>query len=270
VRIQRTIAWAAGLALMAAGAGCAGGRAVRLEQAHLFSATGTAVLEPVGEAASGRAVDCEAVVEGEGLGFAAPDARTELEARLTALEAARAQAMAVLVEKLFGAQVYRRAEVRDLRFASAETRVDLSGSLSGVMLVDGDYDAEERMARVVLRVGLDANGRILPERLLHGTPRGAPPSEGMRRAQAEEAARCDAVAKLREQLGGAYITNEVTVEGLMLAHQRARSTVAGLMAGGVEYGKPVWPTPERCEVRAVLRLTGEDLRRLRSLVEPTR
>ena len=142
--------------------------------------------------------------------------------------------------------------------------------LPGHGLSDGDYDAEERMARVVLRVGLDANGRILPERLLHGTPRGAPPSEGMRRAQAEEAARCDAVAKLREQLGGAYITNEVTVEGLMLAHQRARSTVAGLMAGGVEYGKPVWPTPERCEVRAVLRLTGEDLRRLRSLVEPTR
>jgi hypothetical protein len=260
------VSWAFVLTVLSLSAGCGGGRPDTLSASRVFTATGVSVLDKPGGEPGPQALNWDSIVEAEGHGFPAAGAANKTEERLTALEAARAEAMTDLVEKLSGVTVSRSAEVRDMRFASAETKVELSGALTGVKVVLSDYDDVEQVAHVVLRVGLDSEGKIVPERLLPV----APLSDAVRRAQAEEAARYDAVAKLREELGGAYITQQITVKNLMLSHQRASSAVEGLMASGVEYSKPLWIGGERCEVKATLTLTIEDLRRLRALAEPVR
>jgi len=266
VRTQRGVSWSLVLAVVLLSGACAGPKRATVPMSRVFTATGVAVLDEPGGERGQAAIDWDSVVEAEGHGFPAAAAASEAEKRLTALEAAKASAMAELVQKLTGATVSRQAEVRDMRFAGLDTRVEVSGTLTGVKLVEGGYDEAAEMARVVLRIGLDSEGNIVPERLLPV----APLSVGVRRAQAEEAARYDATAKLREQMGGAFITQEITVKNLMLSHQSARLTVEGIMASGVEYAKPVWPTAERCEVQAKLSLTLQDLRRLRALAEPVR
>ena len=261
VRTQRVVSWAFVLTFLLLSAGCAGGRPATLSASRVFKATGVAVIDDPGGELGQQAINWDSIVEADGHGFPAPSAANETEERLTAVEAAKAQAMAQLVEKLSGVTVSRSAEVRDMHFAGTDTRIELSGTLTGVKLVEGDYDEEQQVAHVVLRIGLDSDGNIVPERLLPV----APLSAGVRRAQAEDAARYDAIAKLREQLGGAYIEQEITVKNLMLSHQSARLAVEGIMASGVEYSKPVWPTEERCEIEATLRLTAADLHRLRAL-----
>jgi hypothetical protein len=255
------MSWAFVLTILLLCAGCAGSRPEPLSMSRTFVATGVALLDDPGGDAARPAIDWDSTVQAEGSGFPASSAANETEERLTALEAAKAQAMAQLVEKLAGVRVSRSAEVRDLRFASTDTRVDVTGSLTGVKLVKDDYDEELQVAHVVLCVGLDSDGNIVPDRLLPV----APMSVGVRRAQAEDAARYDSVAKLREQLGGAYITHEITVKNLMFSHESAKLAVEGLMASGVEYSKPTWPSPERCEVQATLKLTADDVHRLRVL-----
>jgi hypothetical protein len=228
-----------------------------------FKATGVAIVDEPGNDLGEPAVNWDSIVEATGFGFPAAGATSLNEKRLTAIDAATSNALAKLVEKIEGARVTRAADVKDMKFAGTETHVTVEGQLKGVKTVSAEYDEVEEMATVELRLGLDSDGQIVPDRLLPITPL----SLAARQAQAEEAARYDAVAKLREQVGGAHITNEITVRNLMLSHQRARLVVEGMMEG-VQFDDPVWLGREKVTVEATMSLTAGDLARLRNMVEP--
>lgn len=245
-------------------AGCAGPRVEDpLVSGHVFIAQGVAILEEAGGDIDRPTYDWDSTVEATGYGLPAAGAAGEHEKRLTALDAAYSTAMAALAVKVDGASVKRQAEVKDLRFAGTETRVGVEAKLVGVRTVEEEYDSADEVARVTLRAGLDSEGKVVPDRLLPLLPLSA----AARKAQAEEAARYDAVAKLREMLGGAYISQEITVRNLLLSHQRARSVVEGVMEG-VEFGRPMWESPEKCVVEARVKVYPADLERLRGLVAP--
>lgn len=232
---------------------------------RVFTATGVAFLEERPSGASVPVLSWDSVVEATGVGFPAPGAVSPHQKRLTAFEAARAGAMAKLVEKLEGAHVTKQASVRDMRFASEEIRIELDGRLVGIRSVRGEYDEKAEMAAVTLQVGLDEEGNIVPDRLLPITPL----SVAARRAQAEQAARYDALAKLREQVGGARIRQDITVKNLVLTRQKARLVVEGMLEG-VEFAEPKWPTRTRCVVSATLAVTPAEFERLRAMVAPVR
>jgi hypothetical protein len=241
-------ALAATLVLLLVGCASAPPLAPTLTTGFTFRATGVALIdEPTGDLGE-PAANWDSIVEATGYGFPAAGA---------------ASINAKLVEKIEGALVTRAADVKDMKFAGTETHIEVAGQLKGVKVVSAEYDQVEEMATVELRLGLDSDGKIVPDRLLPITPL----SLAARKAQAEEAARYDAVAKLREQVGGAHITNEITVRNLMLSHQRARLVVEGMMEG-VQFAKPVWLGSQKCTVDSTLSLTAGDLARLRNLVEP--
>jgi hypothetical protein len=256
-------ALAATLVLLLVGCASAPPLAPTLTTGFTFRATGVALIdEPTGDLGE-PAANWDSIVEATGYGFPAAGAASINEKRLTAIDAATSNASAKLVEKIEGALVTRAADVKDMKFAGTETHIEVAGQLKGVKVVSAEYDQVEEMATVELRLGLDSDGKIVPDRLLPITPL----SLAARKAQAEEAARYDAVAKLREQVGGAHITNEITVRNLMLSHQRARLVVEGMMEG-VQFAKPVWLGSQKCTVDSTLSLTAGDLARLRNLVEP--
>jgi hypothetical protein len=204
------------------------------------------------------AANWQSVVEAHGQGLPAPNAATPTMKRLTALEAAKHVAMARLTEKLHGTEVVQRAQVRDLRFAGQEIRAEVSGQLRGVRIVESEYDPGKEIAEVTVMVGLDVQGNVVPDRLLPLSPL----SVAARRVRAEAAARLDAMARLRQQLGGVRVAQEIRVRNLMLSHQSARLTVEGILEG-VEFAQSQWPTEEQCEVEATLALSKADLRDLR-------
>ena len=100
-----------------------------------------------------QAINWDSGVEAEGHGFPADGGANEVEERLTAVEAAKTQAMADLVEKLSGVSVSRNAEVRDMRFDGTETRVSLEGALTGVV-TPGERIAAAPGNRILYRDGL--------------------------------------------------------------------------------------------------------------------
>ena len=239
---------------------CATSPGDRGESPLVYTATGVAVLAAP---ESGGSVGVDDFVEASGHGLPAPDADGEFDRRRTALEAARASAMAELVEKIEGVRVSRTVSVRNMRYAGGKTDISVAGTLTGVRVVKSQYDEKAGTAAVTLRVGLDSEGKPVPERLLP-----APlPSLSLRRAQAEEAARYEAMAKLREELGGAYVAQETTVKDLTLKHHSARLEVEGLVAGGVEFSDPVWVSDERCQVKARLEVDPEAMGRLRAVAQ---
>jgi hypothetical protein len=243
-------------------AGCAGPQD-QLVSGHLFTAQGVAILEEAGGDMDRPILDWDSNVEATGYGLPAAGAVGEHEKRLTALDAAWSTAMAALAVKVQGADIKRTAEVKDLRFAGTETQMQVEASLVGVRTVESEYDSSEEIAHVTLRAGLDSEGKVVPDRMLPLLPL----SVAARRAQAEEAARYDAVAKLREKIGGAHISQEITVRNLMLSHQRARAVVEGLM-DGVSFGEPMWVSPEKCVVEASVKVLPSDLERLRAIANP--
>ena len=191
----------------------------------------------------------------KGFGFPAPHAGTAAEKRLTAMEAARYRALANLVEKRDGLVVSRDARTIDMAFAGEEVRVQIEGQLKGVSEVAQDYDTETEMATVTLKMplGSEADSRR--------TTREKPLSLEQRKARAIAAARIQATASLREQIGQIYVEQDVLVEELILAHQQARVYVQGLLEG-VSFSEALWLGESRCEVVATLEVKQADMEKM--------
>lgn len=248
--------------LLAWGVGCATSRAT-VGHTRVIEATGEAFLEETDRDIGVPAVEWESVVEGQGMGLPAADAATPAQKMMTARKAAYYSALADLLGKVSGTQVKQESSVRNMQFAGETVEASRAGVLQGVQVVRSDYDEEGQVAMVVVRVGLDKEGRAIPEKLLPITPL----SLESRRARAEHAARVQAVAALQEQVGEVLITQEVRVKNLVLSHQRADLVVQGMLEGA-EFAKPQWHGPKHCTVRATMKVSDVDLARLRGMVGP--
>jgi len=213
-----------------------------------FSVVGIAFLEPV-QSLREPVPQQGAFVEAEGYGFPAKDAEDAMQKRLTALEAARYRALANLAVKTLGQSVTRDARVVDMAFAGEEIHVTLDGELRGVSEVSRDYDEEKGMATVTLKVALDPREKEGGEQ---------PLSLEQRQARAETAARTQATALLREQVGQVFVEQDVRVENLVMKHQEARAYVQGLLEG-IRFSPPIWTSAEKCEVSATLELDRDKL-----------
>jgi len=265
VRVIGTAVLGAACVLAMASAGCGSHRLRSAEKERVFKATGVAFLEETDREPGVPAGDWDTVVEATGEGLPAADAATPAMKKLTALEAAKYLALARLTEKIRGTHVRLASKVRDMKFVAQEVEAGVSGDIQGVRIVRSDYDEQKEIAHVTVMVGLDSEGNIVPDRLLPITPL----SEAARRARAESAARLDAMAKLREQIGEVYVGQEVKVKNLMLSHQRAWLLVEGILEG-VKFSEPLWPTDRQCKVEATLVVSDSDLERLMAVTRPTR
>jgi len=245
--------------LLALSAGCATAR-VPASGTRTVEATGEAFLEDVDRDIGAPAVEWESIAEGQGWGFPAVDAVTPEQKRQTALKAARYGALADLPGRSSGTEVRQESSVRNMQFAGETVAINRAGVLEGVQVVKEDYDSRAQVAEVVVRVGLDKEGRAIPEKLLPITPL----SLEVRRARAEHAARVQALAALRERIGEVLVTQEVRVKNLLLSHQKANVVVEGMLEGA-EFSEPQWLSPKHVRVRAKLTISDVDLDRLRGL-----
>jgi len=225
-----------------------------------LEATGEAFLEEVDREIGVPAVEWDSVVEGYGQGFPATDAVSEEQRRMTALRAARYVALGDLLGKIGGTRVRQESKVLNMQFAGEAVEVERAGMLEGVQVVRSEYDPERQIASVTVRVGLDKEGKIIPERLLPITPL----SLEARRARAEHAARVQALVALREQIGQIRVGQSIKVKNLVLSRQEASLVVEGMLEGA-EFSEPEWPTPRHCKVKASLTLSEADLARLRKM-----
>ena len=249
-------------AILVACVGCAspeltGGRT------EVVRAKGVAFVEEASRDVGIPALNWDTVVEATGQGLPASEATTPALKKLTAQEAAKYVALAQLVAKIEGTHITQESKVRDMKFAGQDVVAQLSGNLVGVKVVSESYDEENEVAEATVRVGLDSKGNIVPDRLLPVTPL----SIAARKARAEEAAKLDALAKVREKVGEVYVGQEVRVKNLMLSHQRAWLVVEGML-DGVEFSRPRWVSGRQVEVEATLTVAPTDLQRLRAMVQP--
>ncbi len=220
-------------------------------------ATGVSFLEKADGSTRGLIPDQENSLEIMGKGLASSQAATDIQKRLTAQQAAKYRAMAELVERTRGIHVTREASVKDMAFAEEKVDVQLSGQVEGVMVVREDYDEDTGMAEVTLRVALDKESNVdFP-----GIKR-APLSLPERRARAEEAARINAMAALRREVGQVHVEEDILISDLVMIHQNARQYIEGKLEN-VKFSKPEWVTEDKCEVTAKVKLTPSDLKRLR-------
>ncbi len=246
-------------ASLAAG-GCSSARGASPEGVFL-EATGVAILESQ-ERERDPSRFWQTYVEATGKGVAAAGAPTEFQQRMTALQAARSRALAGLLEDLEGVEIAREAQVVNMQFAGESVSSRARGQLRGVQVVAEEYDSQTRVAEVTLRVGLDAEGQIVPVQATAA----APELLEARRARAERAARVDAVSRLREQIGEVQVGRAVLVRNLMLSHHEAWLSVEGIMRN-VEFSEPRWSGESRCEVVASVKVPPEKLKYFRSLAE---
>jgi len=194
-------------------------------------------------------------IEATGLGLPAPHAGTAAEKRLTAMAAARYRALANLVETRDGLVVSRDARTIDMAFAGEEVRVRIDGELKGVSEVAQDYDAETEMATVTLKMPLES--KTGEQQII----RKEPLSLAQRKARAVAAARIQATASLREQIGQVYVEQDILVEELVMAHQHARVYVQGLLEG-VSFSEALWLGETRCEVVATLEVDKDEMEKM--------
>jgi hypothetical protein len=219
-----------------------------------FEATGTAFLEEAGSLSNPVPLHNATFVESTASGFPADNATTAIQKELTALKAARYGAMAKLAEELDGLQVTRNARVQDMVFSGEEVAVTLSGIIQGASTVSEIYHPESEHAEVCLRIALDPNGDIIQQR----ATRIAPASIHQRKAEAETAARINATAALREQVGKTYVMQNVQVKDLQFASQDARLDVGGLLKN-VQFSAPQWIGETQCEITAILEISPEEM-----------
>jgi len=191
-------------------------------------------------------------IEATGFGLPATNTENDEQKRLTALEAARYRALANLVEKSGGVEVSREAHTIDMAFASEEIHVRIHGQLKGVSEVAQDYDKEAEMATVTLKMPLEPVTDSTHENLL---------TLEQRKARAIAAARIQATASLREQIGQVYVEQDVLVEDLILTHQHARVYVQGLLEG-ISFSEALWLGETRCEVVATLEVNQSHMEKM--------
>ena len=184
------------MALLALSIGCASSRAPAAHR-QVIEATGEAFMEATDRDTGVAAVEWDSVVEGQGTGLPAADALTSEQKMMTATKAARYTALADLLGKVSGTQVKQESAVRNMQFAGETVEVSRVGTLEGVQVVKSEYDPKTQVATVVVRIGLDKQGKPIPEKLLPITPL----SVEARRARTENAARVQALACLRGRWG---------------------------------------------------------------------
>lgn len=220
----------------------------------VFKATGHAVPERAD--AGGLVGPGVAYVEATGHGLPAPSATGPLQERMTAVEAARCRALAHLAEKMEGLTVQRESQVVNFQFAGESVQSRTQAELPGATMVAQEFDETSGMARVTLRLPLDATGR--PVEAARMLP--AAENAEARRARCERAARVEALANLREQVGRVQVGKYVQVKDLVLARQEAWSAVEGILRG-VDFSEPQWQG-EACTVQAELKVSREELEQL--------
>jgi len=231
----------------------------------VFKATGVAFLEKTDRLLPNVAAQADSVIRASGMALPGTNAVTEIEKRMTALEAAKIRAMANLAEKVRGTIIKKITRSEDMRFVSEDVEALVTATLQGVRVVASRYDEETGIAEVKVSVGLDMEGNIIPEKVVPM----APLYLTERKARAAAAARIDAGVRLREQIGEEYVGQVVQVKNLVLQSHRAWRVVEGMIKGA-EFSKPSWPTPEKCEVKATLKVPDEEFKRLRAVTPPVR
>ena len=220
-----------------------------------FEAQGVAFMEAPQRAAEARAAQQKSVVQAEGFGLPSPSAENSAQKRLTATEAAQYRALANLSEKLTGIEVTREARTVDMAFAGEEVQVSLSGTLSGISEVSRNYDEATEIATVTLQVALDAEDD--PEHMAFEQAL----SVEHRKVRAIAAARMQATASMREQIGQIYVEQDILVEDFMVTHQVTRVYVQGLLEG-ILFSDPQWLSEVSCEVTATLEVNKTELDRI--------
>jgi hypothetical protein len=222
-----------------------------------MSATGVSFLEKEDTPSRPFRDNLENSLEITGKGLAATEAATDMQKRLSAQQAAKYRAMAELVERTRGIHVTREASVKDMAFAGEKVHVQLSGQVEGATVVSEHYDENSGMAEVTLSVALDKGSNV-------GSP-GTQLSRlslSERRARAEEAARINAMAALRRKIGQVHVEEDILVRDLVMTRQNARQYIEGKLEN-VKFSEPEWVDKNVCEVKAEVRLTPANLKRLR-------
>lgn len=218
-------------------------------------ATGKAHHEaPAAAAVSPYPADWQAVVEATGRGFPAAGAQGPMQREMSALQAAQYDAMARAVEGVRGAQVRRVAQVQDMTVARESVTIESSGQIAGARVIGQSYDKDTGLAEVRLAVGLDAEGNIVPDR--RGTVAAPVKVVDDGRAKAVAAARSQAAAHLREQLGASMVDSATRVSDLELRSRAAAGMVESWL-GRAQYSEPRWDDGA-VEVEAVLTLNPSD------------
>lgn len=217
-----------------------------------IQAVGTAFLERAGQLTDPTPLHNATFVEAVGNGFPADSAETSAQKKLTALKAARYGALAKLAEELQGLELTRNARVQDMVFSGEEVTATLSGSILGASTVAEDYDAQSELASVRLRIAVDPDGHIIPQRATRISPTSLP----QRKAAAEAAARINALAALGEQMGEVYVMQDIQVKDLQFDRQEAQLSMDGLLVG-VQVSAPRWISNTQCEVTAWCEITPE-------------
>jgi hypothetical protein len=225
----------------------------------VIEAEGVAFLEDAGQLSQLKIPNWDRFIEAKGHGFPSTNATHPAQKKLTALAAARYRALAAMVESLDGLQVARESKVENMVFAGENVSINLSGNVQGATTVSESYDEKSESAEVVIRVAMDDKGNLIP----HHANSLAPISLYKRRAEAEEAARINASAALRERIGSAELMQHVVVKDLMLQSQEAQLKVNGLLEGAT-YSDPEWDN-KKCVVKASLavRVKNPDLSKKR-------
>lgn len=214
-----------------------------------LEAEGVAFMEDAGQLSKFVIPNWDRFAEATGHGFPSEDATNPVMKKMTALAAARYRALAEMVEALEGMHVERESQVENMVFAGEQVSISLSGVVKGATTVSETYNAEEESAEVVIRVAMDKDGKLIPN---HANSL-APVSLYKRRAEAEEAAKVNASAALRERLGDSYLMQRVVVKDLRFKSQEAESKVEGLLEQ-VTFSKPEWIENTKCVVTASVTL----------------
>jgi hypothetical protein len=211
-------------------------------------ATGTAFLEEANHESLTYPTNNTDFIEATGRGFPAPNAFTPDQKKLTALEAARYGAIALLMETIKGVEINKHSLVQNMMFAGEEISATLSGSLQGATAIKDHYDPETAMAEVTLRVYLDADGATTPHRPVSYF---APASLYQRKANAEAAARINAAAALKQKIGKVYLTQITKVEDQQLTEHKTELYLDGMLED-IAFSPPRWVRDKQCEVTASL------------------
>lgn len=222
-----------------------------------FEATGTAVLRDADQPLQNLGPSCATILEGTGTGHPSLNAANETQKQSTALEAARYRALAQIIEKRDGLYISRTAHVQNMVFAGEELSVKLSGVIEDASTVYEKYDADTEVGEVLLRVALDVNGQVIQQSTVHQPF----VSIDRRMAEAEAAARINATAAIREDIGRIFVTQVTEIKNMKVKSQTTQLKMEGLLQG-VKFSDTRWLDETCCEVTASIELNPRQLRYL--------
>jgi hypothetical protein len=189
----------------------------------------------------------ETIFKAEGIGFPSVTAKTNLQKRITALEAAKYRALVALLEKENGVNVSKNVKVVDLVFSGENIQVSTKGTLSGVSLISEVYDAASEVATV--EMGLlekkvaDSDMTELKK-----------DCQDLKKQKAVVAAKAQAIGNLKTKLGKTYAQQKIMVKNMELVDQVSKTYIDGALKG-VQFSQPRWLNNTMCEITARVEVT---------------